>query len=97
MKTRENLILLLFGPTVTVVGIDMLSRDFIRGLVIILMSAFLTILGSYYQWVYPKNRSKLWLIIPGFFTAFGYVPLMLLKESTSGTLSERFRRVFPHR
>ncbi|MFC2042332.1 hypothetical protein ACFLTV_02395 [Chloroflexota bacterium] len=95
MKNRENLLLLLFGPTVHLVGIDMLSQDVIRGLVMILLGAFLTILGSYRQWVYPKNVSKLWLILPGFITAFGYLPLILLRENTSGTLSERFKRIFP--
>jgi len=64
----------------TVVGIDLLSRDVFRGLLIILGAIFLTVVGSYYQWVEPKNRSKLWLLLPGLFTAFGYFPLMLLGE-----------------
>ena len=78
MKTRENILLLLCGPTVMVVGIDMLSRDTFRGLIIISMSVFVTIIGSFYQWVEPKNRSKLWLLFPAIFSAFGYVPLVLL-------------------
>ena len=80
MKTRENMLLLLCVPTVIVVGIDMLSRDVFRGLIIILMSVFLTTIGSSYEWVNPKNRSKLWLFFPLTFSAFGYVPLILLRE-----------------
>ena len=95
MTARLYILLLLFGPTMTVVGIDALSREFTRGLVIILLAHLSTIIASYYQWVSPKNRSKLWLIIPGVFSALGYVPLMLLKEDTSGTLNDRFKRVFP--
>ena len=38
MKKRENILLLLFGPTVKAVGLDMLSRDVFRGLGIILMA-----------------------------------------------------------
>ena len=80
MKIRESILLLLCGPTLTVFGIDMLSRDASRGLIIILMSVFLTTLGSYWQWVEPKNRSKLWLLFPVIFSAFGYAPLILLGE-----------------
>lgn len=78
MKTRENMLLLLSGPTIMIVGIDMISKDTSRGLIIILMSAFLTSIGSAYQWVNPKNRNKLWLLFPISFSAFGYVPLILL-------------------
>lgn len=80
MGKRENRLLLLFGPTGIVVGFDTLSRDVVIGSVLMLMAAFVTIFGSYNQWVYPKNRSKLWLILPCIFLWFGYVPLMLLKE-----------------
>ncbi|MFC1913721.1 hypothetical protein ACFLXF_00380 [Chloroflexota bacterium] len=95
MKERENILLLLFGPTVHMVGIDMLPKEFLSALVFIVCGAFLTIIGSYYQWIYPKNRSKLWLILPGLITAFAYFPLILLPEDTSGTLAERFKRIFP--
>ncbi|MFC1969566.1 hypothetical protein ACFLVF_03665 [Chloroflexota bacterium] len=80
MNQRGNSLLLLFGPAVTVVGIDTLSRNVVIGLVIMLMATFITIVGSYYQWVFPKNRSMLWLILPCFFLWFGYIPLMLLRE-----------------
>ena len=95
MKTRENILLLLCGPTVIVVGIDMLSKDVPRGLIIILMSVFLTSIGSSYQWVNPKNRSKLWLFFPVTFSAFGYVPLILLKEKKRiiTRIGERFTSV----
>ena len=78
MKIRESILLLLGGPTLTVFGIDMLSRDAPRGFIIILMSVFLTAIGSHWQWVGPKNRSKLWLLFPAIFSGFGYAPLMLL-------------------
>ena len=95
MKTRENILLLLCGPAVIVVGIDMLSKDVFRGLMIILMSVFLTIIGSSYQWVNPKNRSKLWLLFPAIFSAFGYVPLILLREKKRiiNRIGERFTSV----
>jgi len=80
MKKRGNTLLLLCGPAITVVGVDLLSRDFLRGLMIILAAVFLTVLGGYYQWIDPKNRSKLWLVFPGLFTAVGYLPLAFLGE-----------------
>jgi len=80
MGKSGNTLILLFGPAVTVVGIDSLVTDGLRGLWIILLASLLTVIGSYYQWIGPKNRSKLWLILPGLFTGFGYFPLMLLKE-----------------
>lgn len=80
MGKSGNTLLLLFGPAMTVVGIDFLSRHLFRGLVIILAAVLLTVVASYYQWVEPKNRSKLWLIFPVLFTAFGYIPLMVLGE-----------------
>jgi len=80
MNKKGNTLLLLFGPTVIVVGFDTLSQNVVSGLVIMLMAAFVTIVGSYYQWVYPKNRSKLWLILPCIFLWFGYIPLMLLRK-----------------
>jgi hypothetical protein len=95
MKTRENILLLLCGPTIIVVGINMLSTDVFRGLIIILMSAFLTSIGSSYQWIEPKNRSKLWLLFPVIFSAFGYVPLILLREKKQiiNRIGERFTSV----
>ena len=78
MGKRENTLLLLFGPTITVVGIPLLLENVYRGFFIILAAVFLTVLGSFYQWVQPKNRSKLWLLFPGLFSVFGYVPLMAL-------------------
>ena len=95
MKTRENMLLLLCGPTVIVVGIDILSKDAARGILIILVSAFLTTIGSSYQWVNPKNRSKLWLFFPITFSAFGYVPLILLREKKRiiSRIGERFTSV----
>jgi len=45
-----------------------------------LAAVFLTVLGGYYQWIDPKNRSKLWLVFPGLFTAVGYLPLAFLGE-----------------
>ena len=82
MGTRVPKFLLLFGPTLIVIGIDCLSRDFIRGSILLLVAPFLTVVGSYYQWLEPRNRSKLWLLFPGLFTVFGYLPLMLLKEKS---------------
>ncbi|MFC1901881.1 hypothetical protein ACFLX3_03025 [Chloroflexota bacterium] len=92
MKTRENMLLLLCGPTVTIVGIDILSKDATRGLIIILMSVFLTSIGSNNQWVNPKNRSNLWLFFPVAFSAFGYIPLILLRERKRiiTSIGERF-------
>jgi len=85
----------LFGPAAIVVGIDMLPKDATRGLIIILMSVFLTSIGSVYQWVNPKNRSKLWLFFPVTFSAFGYVPLILLgeKKLIFTRIGERFTLV----
>jgi len=80
MGKSGNTLLLLFGPAMTVVGIDFLSPDVFRGRVIILVAVFVTVVACYYQWVEPKNRSKLWLVFPGLFTAFGYVPLMVLRK-----------------
>ena len=95
MKTRENMFLLLCGPAVIVVGIDMLSKDATGGLIIIFMSVFLTSIGSTYQWVSPKNRSKLWLFFPVTFSAFGYIPLILLREKKriSNLIGESFTSV----
>ena len=87
LGTRVPKFLLLFGPTLIVVGIDLLSRDVIRGSILLLAAPSLTVVGSYYQWLEPKNRSKLWLLFPGLFTVFGYLPLMLLKEK---------KRIFNH-
>ena len=95
MTSSLCFLLLLFGPAMTVVGIDVLSREVIRGLVIISSAHLITIIASYYQWVSPKHRSRLWLIFPGIFSALGYVHLIFLKEDTSGTLSDRFNRIFP--
>ena len=80
MGKSGNTLILLFGPAVTVVGINFLSTDVLRGLVIILLAVSLTVVGSYYQWIEPKNRSKLWLIFPGLFTAFGYIPLVVIRR-----------------
>ena len=80
MGTRGNTLILLFGPALTVVGIDTLSQGVFRGLSIIFLAAFVAVIGSYYQWVEPKNRSKLWLIFPELLTAFGYIPLIVLKK-----------------
>ena len=80
METRLRKILLLFGPTIVVVGADTLSWDVSRGIILILLAVFITVVASYYQWVEPKDRSKLWLLFPGFFTVLGYIPLMLLGE-----------------
>ena len=92
MGKRGNTILLLFGPAMTVVGIDFLSRDVYRGLVSISAAVFITVVGSYYQWVEPKNRSKLWLIFPGLFTALGYIPLKVLR--TRRLIFDRLSRGF---
>jgi len=80
MGKSGNTLLLLFGPAMAVVGIYFMSTDVFRGLSIILLAIFLTVVGSYYQWIEPKNRSKFWLIIPVLFTAFGYIPLMVLRK-----------------
>jgi len=80
MGKSGNTLILLFGPAVTVVGINFLSTDVFRGLLIILLAVCLTVVGSYYQWIEPKNRSKLWLIFPGLFTAFGYIPLVVIRK-----------------
>ena len=80
MGTTGNTLILLFGPTGTTLGINFLSRDVFQGLLIILLATFLTVIGSYYAWVEPKNRSKFWLIFPGLLTAFGYIPLMVLRK-----------------
>jgi len=80
MGKSGNTLILLFGPAVTVVGIHFLSTDVFRGLLIILSAVLLTVVGSYYQWIEPKNRSKLWLIFPGLFTAFGYIPLVVIRK-----------------
>ncbi|MFC1956415.1 hypothetical protein ACFLWZ_07895 [Chloroflexota bacterium] len=80
MGKSGNTLLLLFGPAMTVVGIDFLSPDVFRGRVIILVAVFVTVVASYYQWVEPKSRNKLWLIFPGLFTAVGYIPLMVLRK-----------------
>ena len=88
--------MLLFGPAVIVVGADIMSRDFTRGLAIIAMAVFVTIISSYYRWVRPKNRSRLWLIFPALLSALGYIPLMLLKLKITGTLHERYKRAFPN-
>ena len=80
MGKSGNTLILLFGPAVTVVGINFLSTDVFRGLLIILLAVCLTVVGSYYQWIEPKNRSKLWLIFPGLFTAFGYIPLVVIRN-----------------
>ena len=45
-----------------------------------MLAVSLTVVGSYYQWIGPKNRSKLWLIFPGLFTAFGYIPLVVIRK-----------------
>jgi hypothetical protein len=95
MRGRENILLLLSGPTIHLIGIDQLPSGVVEGLVFVICGAFLTIVGSYYQWIYPKNRSKLWLILPGLITAFAYLPLILLPEDTSGTVAERFKRIMP--
>ena len=98
MKTRENVLLLLSGPAVVAVGVDILSRDITRGLIVISMSVFLTIIGSYYQWVDQKKRSKLWLLSPAVFSAVGYIPLMLLagKSRVSNIVGESLTSVAVH-
>lgn len=80
MGKSGNTLILLFGPALTVVGINFLSTDVFRGLLIILLAVLLTVVGSYSQWIEPKNRSKLWLIFPGLFTAFGYIPLVVIRK-----------------
>ena len=80
MGKSGNTLILLFGPTMTVVGINFLLTDVFRGLVIILLAVCLAVIGSYFQWIEPKNRSKLWLIFPGLFTAFGYIPLVVIRK-----------------
>ncbi|MFC1870104.1 hypothetical protein ACFLYE_02400 [Chloroflexota bacterium] len=82
MGTRVPKFLLLFGPTLIIVGLDLLSNDVVRGSIVLLAAPFLTIVGSYYQWLEPKKRSKLWLLFPGLFSVFGYLPLVLLKEKS---------------
>jgi len=77
---RERRLLLMFGPTNLIVGIDILSGDVICGIIAILSASLITIFASYNQWVYPKNRKWLWLTFPGLLSVFGYVPLMLLRE-----------------
>ena len=46
MNKKGNTLLLLFGPTVIVVGFDTLSQNVVSGLVIMLMAAFVTIVGG---------------------------------------------------
>jgi len=79
----------------TVVGINFLSTDVFRGLVIILLAVYLTVVGSSYQWITPKNRSKFWLLFPAIFSAFGYVALMRLRERKiiSSRIEERLTSI----
>ncbi|MFC2033117.1 hypothetical protein ACFLUB_01165 [Chloroflexota bacterium] len=92
MEKSGNKLLLLFGPTVTVVGINFLSTDILRGLGIILLAVFLTVVGSYFQWIEPKDRSKFWLIFPGLFSALGYIPLVIIR--TRKRIIDRLSRGF---
>lgn len=80
MIKSGKILILLFGPSMAVVSIDFLTWDVIRGTAILSFAVFLTVVGSYYQWVKPKNRSKLWLIFPALFTVYGYIPLIVLRN-----------------
>ncbi|MFC1961964.1 hypothetical protein ACFLWN_02835 [Chloroflexota bacterium] len=73
-------LILVFCPGMTVASIYMFSVDVFRASMILLSTECLVAVGSYYQWVKPKNRSKLWLLFPMIFGVFGYIPLMFLKK-----------------
>ena len=92
MDKSGNKLLLLFGPAMTVVGINFLSTDTFRGLAIILLAISLTVVGSYFQWIVPKDRSRIWLIFPGLFSAFGYIPLVIIRKRKR--IIERLSRGF---
>lgn len=92
MWRRGNTLVLLFGPAMTVVGVDFLSRDVFRGLVIMVAAAFITAVGSYNQWIAPKKLNKFWLILPALFTALGYFPLIMIGEKKE--IYERMSRGF---
>ncbi|MCK4863137.1 MAG: hypothetical protein KAS25_02525 [Dehalococcoidales bacterium] len=80
MIKNGNILILLFGPSMAVVSLDFLVRDVLRGTAILIFAAFLTVVGSYYQWIKPKNRSKFWLIFPALLTFYGYIPLIVLRK-----------------
>lgn len=71
---------LILGPILVAVGNDVSEHDVFEGIMVTLGAIALMITGSYYRWVKPKNRSKLWLLFPGFLAVFGYIPLIIMGE-----------------
>ena len=88
MDNKLTIVFLILAPILVVIGNEMLNLDIFVGLVVNLGAILMAVTGSYYRWVKPKNRSKFWLLFPGFLTAFGYIPLIIMKDKREFEESE---------